>query len=101
MHASTVRVLRERFDIDISAWRPRHLDTLAGRRFDVVITLCDKARERCPDLPEQPRRIHWSIPDPASAGDEPARRAFARTADDIHTRVRHLLPVLTTEFVTR
>ncbi|WP_230688730.1 ArsR family transcriptional regulator [Micromonospora sp. WMMC415] len=64
LHADAVRVLREEFDIDITAQSPRHWDTLSGRRFDYVISLCDKAREACPDFPDQPRRAHWSIPDP-------------------------------------
>ena len=96
LHPDAVRVLRERFGIDVAGQRPRHLDTLAGQRFDHVITLCDKAREACPELPERPHRAHWSIPDPAKAtedGQDPYP-AFERTAADIDTRVRHLLPVL-------
>ncbi|REG00965.1 protein-tyrosine-phosphatase [Asanoa ferruginea] len=102
MHEHAVSVLREQFDIDIGGWRPRHLDSLAGRQFDVVVTLCDKAREACVDFANYRRWIHWSIPDPASAGDDKAtRRTFAHTASEIHTRVRHLLPVLTTELINR
>jgi hypothetical protein len=39
---------------------------------------------------------HWSIPDPVTVGDtEPASyRAFERTAADIDTRIRYLLPAL-------
>ncbi|MET8908989.1 helix-turn-helix domain-containing protein [Micromonospora sp. NPDC004551] len=96
LHPGGVRVLRERYGIDVAGQRPRHLDTLTGRRFDFVITLCDRAREACPDFPHHPCRIHWSIPDPASAGDrgQADHRAFTRTAADIDTRIRHLLPVL-------
>jgi ArsR family transcriptional regulator, arsenate/arsenite/antimonite-responsive transcriptional repressor / arsenate reductase (thioredoxin) len=86
-------VLRERFGIDIADQRPRQLDDLAGRAFDHVITLCDKAREVCPEFPHHPRRVHWSIPDPATAGDADYP-AFERAAADIDTRIRHLLPVL-------
>jgi protein-tyrosine-phosphatase len=98
LHPNTMRVLRDEFGIDISGRQPRHLDTLAGRRFDQVITLCDKARENCPTFPDHPRRIHWSIPDPATAGDtdQGGYPAFHRTAADIDTRIRHLLPVLAT-----
>lgn len=98
LHPHAVRVLREEFGIDITGKDPRHLGTLARRRFDHVITLCDKAREACPEFPHHPRRIHWSIPDPATASDtdQASYPAFHRTAADIDTRVRHLLPVLTT-----
>ncbi len=98
LHPNTVRVLRDHFGIDIAAERPRHLDTFTGRRFDYVITLCDKAREACPEFGDHARRVHWSIPDPAAAGnsDQASYPAFARTAADIDTRVRHLLPVLAT-----
>lgn len=96
LHPHAVRVLADQFGIDVSGQEPRHVDGLAGRRFDHVITLCDRARESCPELPHHPRQTHWSIPDPVTAGDtDPAvYRAFRRTAEDIDSRVRHLLPVL-------
>ncbi|MBB6394876.1 protein-tyrosine-phosphatase/DNA-binding transcriptional ArsR family regulator [Actinomadura coerulea] len=90
MHPGAVQVLRERYGIDISARRPRPLDALR-RRFDRVITLCDKARETFPDLGDA-RHAHWSTPDPAAAPDGPA--AFHRVAADLDARVRHLLPLL-------
>ncbi|WFE47493.1 ArsR family transcriptional regulator [Verrucosispora sp. WMMD1129] len=92
LHPHAVRVLRDSFGVDVAGQRPRHLDTVARRRYDYVITMCDKAREVCPDLPHEPRRVHWSIPDPATTADYPA---FHRVAIDIDIRVRHLLPVLT------
>jgi len=96
LHPNTERVLREAFGIDISGQRPRHLDTVAERRFDHVITLCDKAREACPEFNHHPHRARWSIPDPALAGDtdQASYPAFRRTAADINTRIRYLLPAL-------
>ena len=93
LHTDAVRVLRETYGVDVSHQRPRHLDTLAARRFHHLITLCDRAREVCPDFADHPRRAHWSIPDPAAGDDGYA--AFQRAAADIDTRVRHLLPALT------
>src|SRR5262245_24702752 len=58
LHPATVRVLRETFDIDVAGQRPRDVGTLTRRRFDHVITLCDKAREACPEFD---RHTHWSI----------------------------------------
>ena len=104
LHPNTERVLRDMFDIDISGQHPRHLAAVADRHFDHVITLCDRAREACGEFfgPNAPwavaRRIHWSIPDPATAGDtdQATYPAFQRTAADIDNRIRHLLPVLAT-----
>ena len=96
LHPNTIAVLRETFCIDISHQRPRHLDALVGRRFSHVITLCDRAREACPEFPHHPRRAHWSVPEPGTAdeGDQASYPAFQRTAAEIDTRIRHLLPVL-------
>jgi protein-tyrosine-phosphatase/DNA-binding transcriptional ArsR family regulator len=98
MHPNTVRVLRESFGIDAAGLRPRHVDAVADRRFDHVITMCDRAREACPAFSENPRRAHWSVPDPAAGEgtDDATYPAFRRIAADVDTRVRNLLPVLTT-----
>ena len=96
LHPDAVRVLRRRYGIDIADQRPRGLESMTGRRFDYVISLCDKVREVCTDFDDHPRRLHWSIPDPAATGGD-ARdgyHAFDRTAAEIDTRVRYLQPVL-------
>ncbi|GII75963.1 ArsR family transcriptional regulator [Sphaerisporangium rufum] len=95
LHPRAVGVLREEYGIDVSGRRPRHLDAVRGRRFDYVITLCDRVREVCPDFGAQARRVHWSTPDPAAAAaGESADAVFGRVAADLDRRVRHLLPVL-------
>jgi protein-tyrosine-phosphatase len=78
--------MRER-GIDISARRSKHLSEFAGRRFDFVITLCDRVREVCPEFPGMPQTIHWSIPDPAREG---TLAAFERTAAELETRIGFL-----------
>jgi protein-tyrosine-phosphatase len=96
LHPNAVRVLREEFGVDVTGRAPRHLDTLTGDRYDRVITLCDRAREACPEFSHHPRRAHWSIADPAIAGatEEATYPAFRHTAAEIDTRIRHLLPAI-------
>lgn len=96
IHPDAVRALREHYGIDIADQRPRHLRTVAGLRFDYVITLCDKVREVCPDFGGRPQLVHWSIPDPATAGDtgQDGYPVFHRTVAEIDTRVHHLLAVI-------
>ncbi|MET7335019.1 ArsR family transcriptional regulator [Nonomuraea sp. NPDC005650] len=98
LHPNTVRVLRRRYGIDITAQRPRHLDTMTSHRFDYVISLCDKVREVGPDFDNHPQCLHWSIPDPSgTSGNDTVRdsySAFDRTAAEIDVRIRYLQPVL-------
>lgn len=95
VHPNAVRVMRER-GIDLSGKASKHLSRFARRRFDYVITLCDRVREVCPEFPGNPERIHWSIPDPALEGEtgQESYPAFQRTAAGIETRVRFLLHLI-------
>jgi ArsR family transcriptional regulator, arsenate/arsenite/antimonite-responsive transcriptional repressor / arsenate reductase (thioredoxin) len=95
LHPNAIRVMRER-GIDISGNRTKHLDELVSQRFDMVITLCDRVREVCPEFPSHPALSHWSLPDPAQAGptDRASYPAFEHAAAELETRIRFLLPVL-------
>jgi ArsR family transcriptional regulator, arsenate/arsenite/antimonite-responsive transcriptional repressor / arsenate reductase (thioredoxin) len=98
LHPDAVRLLDKQYGIDVSGQRTQNVDRLVGRRFDRVVTLCDKARERCPEFTHQPRRVHWSVPEPAAAITPDGGGGyldFRQVAGDIDTRVRHLLPSLT------
>ena len=105
LHPNAVRVMRAR-GIDIARRRPKHVSELAARRFDYVISLCDRVREVCPEWPGGPELIHWSIPDPARdpGGDEETLPAFERTATELHTRIGFLIeaiePTTTSQEVT-
>ena len=92
LHANAVRVMRTR-GVDISRNRTKHLDELRTQRFDLVVTLCDRVREVCPEFPSEPRLVHWSIADPAREGptNHASYPAFERTAAELETRIRFLL----------
>ena len=102
LHPNAVRVMAER-GVDISGRPTKALTRFTRNRFDRVITLCDKVREICPEFPGQPIAAHWSIADPASAGesDTATYGAFVRTADEIEGRVALLLADLRTRQTER
>ena len=88
MHPNAVRVMRDR-GIDLSSCRSKHLAEFTDRRFDYVISLCDRVREVCPDFPGAPHAIHWSVRDPARAPgtDDETLPAFERTAAELEMRI--------------
>lgn len=100
VHPHAVRVMQER-GIDISSQRPKHLGQFTRRRFDVIVTLCDRVREVCPEFPGSPQRIHWSIADPAEARGAESYPSFERTAAEIEQRVRFLLHAIERQYTRR
>ncbi len=94
LHPDAVRVMRDR-GIEISTRRSKHLSEFAGRRFDYVISLCDRVREVCPEFPGAPELVHWSIPDPARDGQ------FERTAAELEKRIGFLIVAIRQEVTAR
>jgi protein-tyrosine-phosphatase len=95
LHPNAVRLMRAR-GIDLAGRRSKHLSEVAAQRFDHVISLCDRVREVCPELPGGPELIHWSIPDPARepGSDEETLPAFERTASELCARIGFLIEAI-------
>ncbi|GIE97543.1 arsenate reductase/protein-tyrosine-phosphatase family protein [Paractinoplanes rishiriensis] len=84
VHPHAVAAMAAR-GIDLAGARPKHLGEFTGRRFDRVITLCDRVKEVCPEFPGA---AHWSIPEPDD------RPAFDRVAAELDERITFLLHTL-------
>ena len=87
-----IRVLGEQYGIDARTARSKSWDEFKDTPFDIIITVCDKARESCPIFPGQPIVAHWSTPDPALAQgtDEQKLRQFREAAQQIQRRIELL-----------
>ena len=84
-----IAVMKER-GIDMSGHTSKPVGQFIRETFQVLITVCDNAKEKCPIFPGARKRIHWPLEDPAAAmGDEAQRLAvFRRVRDEIEARVR-------------
>lgn len=88
VHPLAVRVMAEA-GVDISHGRPDHVDAYVGEPWDLLVTVCDSARETCPWFPRPVERLHVSFDDPAGAtGSEEERlQVFRRVRDEIRERL--------------
>jgi arsenate reductase len=86
-----VEVLRAH-GIEWEGRSPKGIEDFTGQRVDLVITVCDNARDACPVFPGAGAQVHWGLPDPAEETEPAAaRRAFGETYDALAARVEALL----------
>jgi len=94
VHPLAIRVMGEA-EVDISSHRSKSVEEMKGLAFDLVVTVCDSAREACPILPGARKILHETFEDPALAGDgEEALPVFRRVRDEIRAR---LVPLVASE----
>jgi len=79
--------------VDMSTQQSKVLNETMLHGADLVVTVCGHADERCPLLPPGVRKMHWPLPDPASAQGTEAEvlEVFRASRDDIRDRVRKLI----------
>ena len=79
-----VQVMRE-VNIDISSHTSNHVDEYIDKPIDLVLTVCDNARENCPVFPKSVKAIHHNFTDPSEAGGTPEEKLdiYRGTRDEI------------------
>jgi arsenate reductase len=101
VNSYAIEALREA-GIDWRGRQPRGIDALTSGPWDIVITVCDRAKEACPIFPGQPALAHWGMEDPAEVeGDEDAKRRTFREALQIISRRLDLMLALPVEKLER
>ncbi|WP_129671845.1 arsenate reductase ArsC [Candidatus Chloroploca sp. Khr17] len=88
IHPLAIKAMQE-VNIELIGQRSKHVSEYADQLFDVIITVCDRARETCPTFPGEPELVHWSFEDPSSVeGDEETQlRAFRNARNFIRDRL--------------
>lgn len=62
---------------------PKEIDAVIDENIDLVVTVCDNAKEACPIFPKPVRRIHVGFHDPHG---EPLE-SFIQVRDDIRNQL--------------
>jgi arsenate reductase len=83
-----VAVMKEA-GVDISGHRSKHVREFHDRPLDVVITVCDHARETCPYFPLAGKKVHQGFEDPPSLAKDLAQKGGGENAQlDCYRKVR-------------
>jgi len=81
--------------VDISSHRSKHVKELLDLQLDLVVTVCDAAKESCPTFPGRVRHLHAGFEDPprlaaSAASEEEAMSHYRRVRDEIRAFVERL-----------
>jgi arsenate reductase len=92
VHPMTLQVLAE-LGIDWSGARSKSMAEFLDVPFDLVVTVCNDAREACPVFPGAGRRLHRAFADPAIVTGTEAERlaAFRRVRDEVAAWAEELI----------
>jgi arsenate reductase len=66
VNSYAIEVMKE-IGIDISHHRSKAISEFYGKKFDIVVTVCDNAKKFCPTFPGVEKVIHKSFFDPVDA----------------------------------
>ena len=92
VHPLAIEVLKEK-GIDISLNTSKSLNLFINVNIDIVITVCDNAKEACPVFPNSPKTLHWPFEDPPHAQKDGENEidAFRRIRDQIELKLNNFV----------
>ena len=72
---------------------PKLVNEFASQAFDLVVTVCDDAKQACPHFPGAKQMDHWSLEDPAAfeGNYDEILFTFRETRDEIERRIKELI----------
>jgi len=92
VNAHAVEVMAEA-GVDISRHTSDHVDAYLDKNIDIVLTVCDNAKELCPVFPKTTKTLHHAFDDPSCTvgTDEKILSEFRRVRDEIREYCREFV----------
>ena len=73
-------------------WRERYhsklIESVLETRFDLIVTVCDHAKETCPMFPKAVKTIHVGFDDPSGKAVEEYAKTYSLIQKELLTRVK-------------
>ncbi len=91
VNPNAIKTLKK-IGIDISSYKSKIIDLSDLNKFDLIITLCGDAKDKCPILDKGVKHIHWGLEDPAKfkGSDVEIMSNFGKTRDLILSHMKEL-----------
>ena len=91
LNERAVTVMKEA-GVDLSSQIPQHVEDFVGLDFDLVVTVCDNAKELCPVFPGKCNILHRKFDDPSEVigSKDVIMSEFRRVRDEIRDFVKNL-----------
>ncbi len=95
VHPKAVQVMAE-LNIDISSQTSKGIESFSGKDFNLIITVCGEADEKCPMYMGKTPKIHIGFTDPGrmKGTEEVALEMFRAVRDDMRSRLVDFLKYL-------
>ncbi len=92
VHPMSIVVMQE-IGIDISNHTSDPISNYLNKKIDTVITVCDNAKQVCPNFPGKVEKIHWSIEDPFKGWsfDSKDLDNFRNVREELRVRINDFL----------
>lgn len=91
VNPNAIKALQE-FGIDTTGLESKSLDTMENHDYDLVITVCDNAKESCPVFPKNVQTIHKGFEDPTG-------KKFFEYLKTVNLIKEELLPIIQNELI--
>ncbi len=92
VHELALQALQE-LGLPIDSLESKSSSQFENTPFDLVVTVCDNARDACPVWPAADQLLHWPFPDPAYAegSNEDKMAMFREVRDQIKQKIQAYL----------
>ena len=92
VHPLAIRALEE-VELPVTGLASKSMDQFQSEPLEVVVTVCDHAKESCPLAKGTEQTLHWPFDDPAGAtgSDEEQLCEFRRIRDEIKASIEDFL----------
>jgi arsenate reductase len=90
VHPKAIEMMKE-INIDISNHTSKSATEFKNENIDLIITVCDNAKESCPVFLGPQKKLHWSFEDPAQADLEKFREVRDLICDKFESDLERYL----------